>query len=147
MKVILLRDVPKIGRKYEVRDVADGYAINHLLPNKHAIFATKSAIEKSMTDRERSKAHEERETGEIKTALAALEDSMIEIQEKANDKGHLFASIGEEEIANAILEQKNIRISPNIIDIDKPIKELGERDITLQSGDIRAVFRLNIVSK
>ena len=145
MKVILLNDVPKVGKKYDVRDVADGHALNHLLPNRHAIFASKSALEKSAIQRAQWEKGRKQGKEEAATALAALQDTIIEIQEKANEQGHLFASIGEEEIADAIFQQKKIKITPEMVDIDKPLKEVGERDITLRLGDLRAVFRLAIV--
>jgi large subunit ribosomal protein L9 len=145
MKVILLRDIPKIGKKHEVRDVADGYALNHLLPNKHVKFASPTAIVQSATDRERSAAAASKSAETTVKNFEALQDAIIEIQEKANEQGHLFASVDREEIANAIFQTKKIKIDPAMIEIDKPIKEVGERDITLQQGDLRAVFRLVIV--
>ena len=145
MKVILLRDIPKIGKKHDVRDVSDGYALNHLVPNKHAKFASVQAIAQSALDREQSAALAQKTSQTVAENFAAIQDTVIEMQEKANGQGHLFASVDREEIANAVFEHKKITIDPAMVDIDKPIKEVGERDITLQHGDLRAVFRLAIV--
>lgn len=147
MKVILLRDVPKIGKKHEVRNVADGYALNHLLPQKHAIFASKTAIAVSTATRARNAAGAAEAVEALTKHFEQLQDAVIELSEKANAEGHLFASVDREEIADAIFEQKKIKIDPAMVDIDKPIKDTGERDITLRQGDLRTVFRLAIVAE
>ena len=128
-----------------MRDVADGYALNHLLPNKHAKFATPSAVAQSASDRERAAATASQNTETIAKNFEILQDATVEVQEKANEQGHLFASVDQEEIAAAIFQSKKIKIDPSMVDIDKPLKEVGERDIALQHGDLHAVFRLVIV--
>ncbi len=147
MKVILLQDVAKVGKKHDLRDVPDGYARNFLLPQKLARFASETAVRETNTARERRADDEVTQNEELKKNFAALADAVIEIQEKANEQGHLFASIGEDEIANAIYQQKHITIDASVIDLDKPIKEVGERDIALRSGDLHGSVRLVVVAE
>lgn len=147
MKVLLLHDVAKVGKKHEVRDVPDGYARNFLLPKKLATFASSAAVASSEALRARRAAEKSMDAETLKKNFAELQDKVIEIQERANEQGHLFASIGEDEIAHAIYEQTKIKIEPSMIVLDKPIKEIGEQDIAINADDEHGVFRLVIVQE
>ncbi len=147
MKVILLKDVAKVGKKHDLREVPDGYARNFLLPQKLARFASQTAILETNAAREQRMNDETTDNQELQKNFALLADAVIEIQEKANEHGHLFASIGEDEIAHAIYQQKHITIDPSVVDLDKPIKEVGERDIALRSGEVHGSVRLVVVGE
>ena len=102
MKVILLQDVPKMGKKYEVKDVNDGYARNFLLPKKIAEIATPGALKQLETRREKEvKAVKEKDSA-IKQTLEKLKDFVLDIKEKANENGHLFAGIDAKRISEEL---------------------------------------------
>lgn len=144
MKIILLKDVPKVGRKYDVKNIADGYAMNFLIPQKLAEYATPEKIKnlemKKMQDSEEKKIQENILMKNIK----ALNGVSIEMKEKTNEKGHLFKGIHKEEIAKALKEQKHIDLKPEHIQLEHPIKEAGEFDITVKVDKSKVVFKLVI---
>ncbi|MEY2664558.1 MAG: ribosomal protein large subunit ribosomal protein [Candidatus Parcubacteria bacterium] len=135
MKVIFLKDVPKIGKKYETKEIADGYAINMLIPKGVAIAATPAAVKRIDLEKARlmgeQKVHEEL----LMKNLKEIDGVSIVISEKANEKGHLFAGIHKPELILKIQQQTRVQIAPDYIVLDKPIKETGEYTIQVKAGD------------
>jgi len=134
MKIILLKDVPKVGRRYETKDVAEGYAANLLIPRGLAVAATASAL-KSL-ELEKAKIDGERKIQDdllIKN-LTELEKTTITIEEKANEKGHLFAGIHIPELLNEIEKQSKLQFNPENVILPKPIKEIGEHAVEFRGA-------------
>jgi len=145
MKVILLQDIPKIGKKYEIKDVASGYAVNSLLPRALAIEATVLNLNNIELKR---KHHEDKikiKSDLLAKNLSSLDGMTIEISAKASDKGHLFSGIHKGHIVKVLIEQKRIEIPKELLDIDKPIKEIGDHPITVRAGDSAFKFVLKII--
>ena len=131
MKVILLKDTPKIGKKFEIKNVSNGYAQNYLIPNKLAEIATKEAeariaLAKSLHD-EKTKVTEV----ELLKKLKDFKNAVITIEEKANDKGILFAGIHNDELVSHIKKELDLDISPEHIVLKEPIKEVGEHTVEI----------------
>ncbi|MFA6315005.1 MAG: 50S ribosomal protein L9 [Candidatus Paceibacterota bacterium] len=146
MKIILLKNIAKLGKKYDVKDVSSGHAINMLIPQGLAIEATVSAI-KNMNMRRSAEEGEVRvQTDLMLKNIVDLQDVTLEIAGKANEKGHLFAGIHREEIVKELAKQHNLIIDPSFIVLDQPIKEVGEHEITVSGGGKTAKFKLNITS-
>lgn len=142
MKIILLKDVPKIGRKYETKEIKDGYALNFLIPRGLAVSATESEakrinIEKMREDKER-KVHEDL----LLKNITDLNGVSITVKEKANEKGHLFAGLHAEAIAKEIFEQTRLEIEPSFIELKHPIKEVGEHEIAVKAAGKTVKFTL-----
>ncbi len=144
MKVILLKDVKKIGRKYDIKDVADGFALNMLIPKKDAIPATPGNVKMIESKKNADLAEIQKNEAELMKALNGVKGLQIEIKGKVNDKGHLFAGIHKEEVIKAVEAQKNIVLNPDNVVYEKPIKEVGEHPITVKVGTKEAVFKLVI---
>ncbi len=147
MKVILLQNVPKIGKKFEQKVVSDGYATNFLIPRGLAEIATESSVSrimlrKSQSDTE-SKIHEDL----LLKNLHDLEGVRVEMTESANDKGHLFAGIHAEEMIPAIKEQTRLEVLPEHIVLDKPIKAVGEHQIPVTIQNTTVTFTLVVNAK
>lgn len=107
MKVILLKDVPKIGKKNEIKDVADGFAQNALLPKKLAQIATPQAI-KALQDKQESLLRVENAHNDaMKRDIERLKNEKIVIELPANAQGHLFSKFKIEQL-NKIFKEKNI---------------------------------------
>ncbi len=136
MKVILLHDVPNIGRKYEIKNVSDGYARNFLFPRKLARIATMQNIQDIEKQKKRHEQEKEIQKDILEKNIAALDGLEISITEKANEKGHLFAGIRKEEISKILKEQKHLDIPSGIIELEKPIKEIGEYKIKVKNKEI-----------
>lgn len=146
MKIILLKDIPKVGKKYETKEISDGYALNMLIPKGLAVSATSEMVKK--INLEKSKIEGEKKINQelLLKNLETLEGKTVTISEKANDKGHLFASVHIPEILKAIKNELRIDIPSESIVLDKPIKELGTHEITVKT-DIKSIkFNLDIKS-
>ena len=144
MKVILLKDVKKVGKKFETKEVASGYALNFLIPRKMAEASTESAMKrlghlKALDEGER-KIHEDL----LMKNLKALEGKTIELKEPANEKGHLFKGVHQEELVAAIKSQTQLDLAPEYIILEKPIKEVGEHEIEVKVQDKVSKFKLVI---
>lgn len=146
MKIILLKDVKKIGKKYEVKDVADGFAINMLIPNGSAIPATPGNVNMVEVKKKGDALETAKTEAELQKALNDIKGISIEMTGKVNDKGHLFAGIHKAEIIEAVKKQKGVSIMPEHIVLEKPIKEVGEHAITVKVGDREVAFKLVIKS-
>jgi len=131
MKIILLKDVEKLGKKDEVKNVADGYARNFLIPNKLAVLATKSDLIKL---EEQKKIEAEKSEEELKAyqELASQIDGLeLEIQAKVSEESKLFGAVTESQIAEK-LKRKNLEIKKEQIKLENPIKELGEYEAIVE---------------
>ena len=135
MKVILLQDVPNVGRKYEVKNVSDGYARNFLFLHQLAKLATPAAIKAVETEKKRLGQEKEVQKDLLKMNLDELKDLKIEIKEKVNEKGHLFAAIHAEEISKILKEQYHLEIPVEMIGLEKPIKEIGEYKVKIKDKE------------
>lgn len=140
MKIILLKDVQKIGKKYETKDVADGFAVNSLIPRKLAIAATPEATKRIALEIAREAGERKVQDELISKQLKDIDGKTIVYKGKTNDKGHLFAGLHAKEIA----ELAHFR--PEDIVLDKPLKEAGDHQIKIKVADKSATFTLSIVS-
>ena len=142
MKIILLKNVKGLGKKYDVKEAKDGYALNLLIPQRMAVHAT----DKNMKDVEIKKKadleHHKIQEDLLLMNLKELDGIKIEMSEKANDKGHLFAGIHKERIAEEIKKQAKIDILPEFIILEKPTKEVGEHNISVKVADMTVKFKL-----
>ena len=144
MKVILLQDIPKIGRKYEIRNIADGYARNFLIPRKLAVFASTDEIKRTELERARRATEERIHSDLLLKNIKGLEGKTVGIKAKANEKGVLFAGIDKREIAAAIKKQEQFELPIEVIVLEKPIKETGEHSVVLTSAGQRINFTVKI---
>jgi large subunit ribosomal protein L9 len=144
MKIILLKDVQKVGKKYDIKDVADGFALNSLIPRGLAKAATKDAIFKveqlKANDLTNKKIQEEL----LHKNLEVIGNLKIEIKEKANDKGHLFAGVTRERVYEEVTKATRLTLNIDSIKLDKPIKETGEHKVRVEAGGKSAEFTLSI---
>ncbi|MBL7045897.1 MAG: 50S ribosomal protein L9 [Parcubacteria group bacterium] len=146
MKVILIKDVSGVGVKDDIKVVSDGHAMNFLIPNGLAEFATDKRIkEVGELKREQAKEDKEREDTLIKN-MALLNKVSIEIKQEANEKGHLFKGISQADIAKRLKKETGITIPHASIQLKAPIKETGEFAIEVENRGGKGVFKL-VISK
>ena len=129
MKVIFLGDVRNVGKKYEIKEVSDGYARNFLLPNRLAEPATDAAIKRV----ESMKAEHEREDRELIERLQAIAakiaNTKLQFTVKTDASGAVFGSVNKESILKALREHKIVGAERIDIDLKYPIKEVGEHTV------------------
>jgi large subunit ribosomal protein L9 len=145
MKVILLQQIPKVGKKGEVIEVSDGYAANALFPNKKAIPATAKNLEALNRKIESDKASKALEHGLLEAAIKSLPDMTVKIEMRANEKGHLFSKVGASEIVEALSKQR-VNISVKNIVLKEPIKEVGSYPVSIEEGDYKGSITVLITS-
>ena len=143
MKVILLKDVKGLGRRYEEKNVADGFALNMLIPKKMAVQSSGPAAALLKSMKEGESKHKEVEHTKLEAEVAKLAGTTVSIIEKANDKGHLFAAITTEKISE-ILKGKGINIPEARIVLVSPIKEVGVHSIPISIDGKESRFNLEI---
>jgi len=130
VKVILLQDVKNLGKKWDIKEVSGGYARNFLLPKKLVEIADDSALKKieKLKEKEVQSQKEGLEkTQEIATALQGRE-VVISVKEK---EGKLFGSISAKDIVKA-LKKDNVILPPSAIELESPIKEVGEYEVRIK---------------
>ena len=137
MKVILLTDVKKIGRRGEVKNVADGFATNMLFPKKLAEPATDAklkAIEEEKVAKEATRLAGEAAFDRI---VDSLRGARIEVQARATEKGGLFKAVGQKEISLAVRQQKSLEVPTIAIEVE-PLHTTGEHTVGLKSAHKKA---------
>ncbi len=144
MKIILLQDVKKVGRKFEIKEVAGGYAQNNLIPKKLAIPATPEAQRKLQQQIKANEKLDEKAKSAVLGSLEAVKGSTIDISLKANEKGSLYAKLHELEVVQYIKDVKNIDINPEYIKLEKTITEIGDHTIEISAFDTKVNFTLSI---
>ena len=142
MKVILKQDITGVGRKYEVKNVSDGFASNFLFPRKLATVATESELKK--IEKEKAKADSERQVMEslMDKNLESLKGVKIILKAKASETGHLFAGIHKTDVANALNNQAKISIPEENLEVPKNIKSVGTYSIPVNFKDKKGEFEL-----
>tara|TARA_B100000745_G_scaffold251865_1_gene174030 strand:- start:1668 stop:2111 length:444 start_codon:yes stop_codon:yes gene_type:complete len=147
MKVILLQDVAKIGRRFDVVTVPDGYGLNKLIPQGMAKPATQEnlkAVQAQSATNEAAKA----QADEAFTAIVAkVKDVSLEVAVEANEQGHLFQALKAEAVAQEVETKTGVPIRADQVHIKTPIKEVGEHHVGLTSGNTEEFVTVTVVAK
>jgi large subunit ribosomal protein L9 len=147
MKVILLKNVPKVGKKDEIVEVNQGYATNALFPQKLAMLATPEAISSLKKRQQNTIAQKEIKKNLLDRAIQDLNGENITIAVQANEQGNLFSKIDAKDIASAFAK-KDIPLDPKMIIVPgEVIKKVGEYDIQIKDGEYSAVVKVTIKGK
>jgi large subunit ribosomal protein L9 len=131
MKIILLEDVPTLGRRGEVRDVADGYARNYLLPHKLALTATAPNLKNLEGIKARQDSQAAKNLAEARAQAQVIEGLQLSLSRQASDEDRLFGSVGRNDIA-AFLAQHRVEVERRRVGLDEPIKTLGEFSVPIR---------------
>ena len=133
MQVILLKDVRGLGKAGQVAKASDGYARNYLFPKKLAMEATDSnikALEKKRQEDEARRAAEAEAAIELKKKIESA--GAVELKTKAGDAGRLFGAVTSQDIADAFEKSYGIALDKKKIDLDSPIKNVGDYEVELK---------------
>lgn len=146
MKVILLKDTAKLGKRGEVKEVADGYAINVLIKKGDALMATPSELAKWKAKEDSKQHKKEIATNTFAQLIEKLKQNPIVITgKKADAKGQLFAQVKDSDIADAIFTSTQFSVDPKQISIAKHIKAIGKHIVELKQGDKKEIVSVEIV--
>ncbi len=132
MKVILLKDEKKLGKKGDVVEVSEGYARNYILPRKIGVEASGG----NLNDLKLHKANEEKVAKEqleaAKVLAAELESKQVVLKMKAGEGGRAFGSVSTKEIAAAVKEQHGLEIDKKKIQLPEALKNFGSYEVTVK---------------
>ena len=131
MKVILLQDIEKLGKKYEVKEVKNGYARNFLIPQGLAKIATDKALEWLKIQKEAGEKKAEQALKTIQEIASTLDGQEVIISVKVGEDGQLFESISVQKIFDK-LKKMGFNVKKKQIDLAEPIKELGEFPVKIK---------------
>ncbi len=142
MKVILLQDIAKMGKKFDVKEMPNGHAA-HLLRSGVVEMATAKRLAKLEGMQKAHAVARESEMSELETAIAKVKEEGISIVAKANEEGTLFEGITAVKLQEAIADSIVELPIANIV-LPEPIKEVGEHIIELANGDTVTKVKLVI---
>ncbi|HEY7107012.1 MAG TPA: 50S ribosomal protein L9 [Acidimicrobiia bacterium] len=149
MKVVLREDVDTLGRKGDLLDVADGYARNYLVPRGLAIKATKGVVAQAEAMRRNREAREVRD----REAAQDLADRLtaggpLTVPARAGEGGKLFGSVTAADIVVAVHERAGVEIDRRTVQLDDPIRELGEVEVPVRlHTDVTATLTVAVVAE
>ena len=127
----MLQDVDELGKKFEVKEVKEGYAKNFLFPQDLAKPATKEALLWLETQKEIAASKEEDELKGIQQSASSIEGAEVIITVKVGDKGELFESVTSQKIADK-LKEMGFNVKKTQLEPADPIKELGEFPVKIR---------------
>lgn len=133
MKVILLKNVDKIGREGEIKEVAEGYARNFLIPRGLAQLATAGVVAKIETLKQVAAKKAETEIKNSKELVKKLNGVEVVIKSRMGEGKKLYGSVTGEMIARK-LEEKGFEVPEKHIKLDKPIKDVGGHEVVVKLG-------------
>ena len=143
MRVIFLKDVPKVGRKNEVKEVSSGYAQNFLLPRKLVEVASDGKVAKLAQDKQKSLESKEKAKEAFKARLSSVKGVTVTMRAQANDQGALFKGIHPAEVSKALKTQTGMDVPEDALVIET-IKHVGEYTVGVEGEGINASFKLAV---
>lgn len=147
MKIVLLKDVKGVGKKHDIKVVADGFALNSLIPQALAEVATTKALARVEMLKKEEEAQNKIHADLLSKNLKSIHDAVVTVTVDANEKGHLFAGLHAADIAPLVKEQTRIDVLPQFIQLEKPIKEIGTHKIDIKVQGKQATFTLEVKAK
>ena len=145
MQIILLQDVPNLGKKGEIKSASDGYARNFLFPQKLAIVASNQAVAKPEAAQAREQNQKSAQKEKTEKSLQSLNQKKITLKARASAKGTLFKAVKESDIIKGIESQLKIDPKGLTLTIKEPLKTLGEKKIEFKTNNQTVNLIIDIV--
>jgi large subunit ribosomal protein L9 len=147
MRVIFLKDVKGVGVRGAIKEVADGYALNSLIPRGLAEQASNNKVAQVQAEIDTKKQTEAERMSMFAAQAKALKEKSVQVFAKANAVGKLYKNITAEEVASAIKMQLAVPIEARAVHFDQPIKSSGASPITIVLGAHTVIISLEVVAK
>jgi len=140
---MLTKDVKDVGLAGEVKEVADGYGRNFLIPRRLAIVAGKGVESEAAKIRAAAAKRESKDRDEAQALAEEIGNKTVVVRLKVGDEGKAFGSITNADVAEALKAQHQVEVDRHRIDLKEPIKTLGEHQVTLRlHRDVDAAINL-----
>ncbi|MEK7552744.1 MAG: 50S ribosomal protein L9 [Patescibacteria group bacterium] len=146
MKVLLLNNVPALGQRFELKEVASGHARNFLIPKGLAIIADVAAHKRVEFLKTKQFNEDKNQQTRVENIIKNLSDQTLKIEAKANAQGHLFEGLDEKRIVAAIKSQTGIEAEEKWLKLDRPIKVTGEHELTITGGKLSGQIKLIVTA-
>jgi len=148
VRVIFLQDVPNVAKAGEIREVADGYGRNFLIPKKLALLASPSAIRDTEAERKvKAKKQEQIETESVELANQ-LEGKEVTLKARVGAKGRVYGSITSADIAAELENTTGLVIDKRKIELAEPIRELGSHEVTIKlSKEMTPKIKVTVIEE
>ena len=147
MKVILSKDVEKLGSKGDVVTVADGYARNYLVPKGMAIAASKGSLRQADQMRRAREEADRKAKEEAAAQVARLASSPVYISARAGEEGRLFGSVTNGDVARAVLDQLEEAIDKRHVLLEEPIRSLGTFSVEVKlHEEVNALVTVEVIA-
>ena len=148
MKVILLQEVKKLGKKGEIMEVAEGYARNILLPKKLAAPATADTLNQLQQQKSAAADRQKRQLEEAKLLAAQLGQIEVKVKAKAGEGGKLFGAVTTKDIADAAKIQHGVELDRRKMEITDPIKNLGQTSVVMKiHPEVTAEIKVQVIGE
>ena len=148
MKVILTQPVQGLGEAGAIKEVADGYARNYLLPRKMAVPATRGSVKQAEAQAELYTRRANKARSEVEKAAAGLNGKVVTITARAGSENRLYGSVTAADVADALQRQYGISIDRRKIELGEAIHRLGTYSATADMGSgVNATFSVEVASE
>lgn len=145
MQLLLVDDVPHLGRAGDIVEVRPGYGRNYLLPRGLATYVTPDNLRRLERHKQRIEELRQARIADLKNLAARLRDLTLTIEATANEEGKLYGSVGPEEISHA-LKAQGYQIEPEQVRMEAPIKQLALYAVKLHLGyDIETELKVLVI--
>jgi len=132
MQVLLLKDVPGLGRADQIKEAAGGYALNYLIPRKLAVAVTDGALKQAQTLKEAEVRKRDRKADEAKTLVDKLDGQSVTFKARAGEGDRLYGSITAADVAEALSRSIGAEVDRRLMDLEHSIKSLGEHRVQVK---------------
>ena len=148
MKVVFLQDVPKVAKAGEIKEVADGYGRNFLIPQKLALLANSLALS-AMETQLKVKAHSQAQgEAELVEMAQELEGKEITLKAKVGAKEHLYGSITSADITAELQNTTGLVVDKRKVELAEPIRQLGSYEVAIRlAKDITPQIKVTVIEK
>ena len=144
MKVMLTKDIENVGRAGDIKEVADGYGRNYLIPRKLAVVAGRGTEAEARRIQDAAMRREAKEREEARELAEEIDNKTVVVRLKVGAEDKVFGAITNEDISRALRQQHQVEVDRRKIDLREPLKQLGEHQVALRlHRDIDA--RINLI--
>ena len=148
MKVIFLKDVPDVASAGEIKEVADGYGRNFLIPKKLALLANSQAISLVEAQRRTKVRQQAGSEAELLELARELDGREITLKARVGAKDRLYGSVTSGDIAAELKDSAGLMVDKRKIELAEPIRQLGSEEITVRLGkDIAPKIRVTVIEE
>ena len=148
MKVILLENIPKLGKKYDIKNVSDGYALNFLIPKKLAVAATSQKIKEIENLKKQEELKNQKIQALFKEWAEKIKNTTLDFRLKTDKSGKTFGSVTKEDIVKQLEKTSGIKIEEKQIILDEHIKKVGDYVIKIKfSPEIETELKIHVLSE